>query len=128
MEGLLGLNTFAPTTSPTLHRLTTRIGSDSYRAEIYYNGQWGTICDDGFDDSDATVFCRSMVSDCQYGSMISNSYVTNGNHLPILADNFACSGSETNIRDCPALWGSHNCGHHEDVGVACYYSSGNRCY
>ena len=34
--------------------------SSAGRLEIYLDGQWGTICDDGFGSEDATLACNQL--------------------------------------------------------------------
>nr|XP_035935564.1 macrophage receptor MARCO isoform X2 [Halichoerus grypus] len=85
------------------------------RAEVYYNGVWGTICDDDWDNSDATVFCRML----GYSRGIALTNITPGSG-EIWLDDVACRGTETSLWSCQkSNWGSHNCNHNEDAGVEC---------
>ena len=92
--------------------------------EVFYSGQWGTICDDGWDLKNADVICRQL----GYKSAIKalqGSDVPNGNGK-IWLDNVYCKGHESSISNCPHNgWGVHNCGHQEYAGVIC--SKGKFC-
>ncbi|ELK04555.1 Macrophage receptor MARCO [Pteropus alecto] len=85
------------------------------RAEVFYDGAWGTICDDDWDNSDATVFCRML--GYSTGTALFNMKAGAGN---IWLDNVACRGTEMTLWSCNKNnWGSHNCNHNEDAGVDC---------
>ena len=41
-------------------RLSSSIFSSSGRVDVYYNGVWGTVCNDFFGQTDADVACRQL--------------------------------------------------------------------
>eukprot|EP00435_Cladocopium_sp_Y103_P033438 s2403_g8.t1 len=91
-------------------------GITSGRLEIYHNHQWGTVCDDNFDDVDALVVCRQL--GFSTGRSLGNSVPEGAG--PIWMDEVNCLGNETRLDQCSFLnWGEHDCAHSEDVGVDC---------
>ncbi len=99
-------------------RLAGAVKPSSGRVEIFFDGEWGTVCDDEWDLADAEVVCRqlgfgratSALSDAAFGAGTG----------PIWLDNVSCTGSENRLADCdfPGL-GVENCSHLEDAGVIC---------
>ncbi|KAL2079923.1 hypothetical protein ACEWY4_023716 [Coilia grayii] len=88
------------------------------RVELWHNQQWGTVCDDNWDLSDANVVCAQL--GCGFAVMVTGQ---NGRFGPgsgsILLDELNCTGHEGNLWECPAQRGTDDCGHKEDAGVIC---------
>ncbi|XP_053313970.1 lysyl oxidase homolog 3 isoform X2 [Spea bombifrons] len=88
------------------------------RVEIFYNQEWGTICDDDFSMENAHVLCRQLGFTEATGWAHSAKY---GKGLGrIWLDNVICTGKEKSISDCNSRgWGNSDCTHEEDAGVIC---------
>lgn len=84
-----------------------------------YNGNWGTICDDGWDFQDARVICRMHGFNDAIAAPTNATYGKGSG--PIWLKNVACKGNEATIWECDkSKWSmSHNCGHEEDASVEC---------
>ena len=88
------------------------------RVEIFYNGAWGTVCDDLWDIRDARVVCRELGYP-DASSALGSAFFGPGTGR-ILLDNVNCFGYESSIRNCRHQgWYTHNCGHSEDASVNC---------
>ena len=88
------------------------------RVEIFYNGEWGTICDSYWSINDAKVVCRQL--GYRYTiSALRGSQVPNG-FGRIWLNYVWCTGREQNLTSCYiSRWGNNNCRHGQDVGVEC---------
>ena len=86
--------------------------------EVFYNGTWGTVCDDFWELDDARVVCREL----GYEGVVSahgNAHFGRGTG-EIWLDNVECTGSESKLGLCDHKGvGDHNCNHGEDAGVVC---------
>uniref|UniRef100_A0A8D0L3F8 Lysyl oxidase homolog n=1 Tax=Sphenodon punctatus TaxID=8508 RepID=A0A8D0L3F8_SPHPU len=88
------------------------------RIEVFYNHEWGTICDDDFTLANAQVLCRHLGFVTATGWTHSAKYGKGVGRIWL--DNVNCGGSEKSILDCKSRgWGNSDCTHEEDAGVVC---------
>jgi len=88
------------------------------RVEVYHNGEWGTVCDDGWDLNDSQVVCSELGLG-QAIAVRNNAFYGQGSG-EIWLDDLNCVGNERSIVNCSHRgWGIENCSHSEDAGVKC---------
>ncbi|XP_051976523.1 deleted in malignant brain tumors 1 protein-like isoform X2 [Xyrauchen texanus] len=102
----------------SLVRLVNGSNSCSGRVEVFYDGQWGTVCHDNWDDKDAAVVCREL--GCGSNGVLANkdAYFGQGSG-PVWLNGLDCD-TDSSVRNCKSSgWGKQTCGHEKDAGVIC---------
>ena len=124
-------------------------GSSQYegRVEVCINDQWGTVCDDSWDNTDATVVCRQLgygskcivlhegvyIHMCMYVHTITLLYVCADGRAhrdaffgtgsgPIFLGNVQCTSRSSHLLECssrPILSHTRQCFHYTDAGASC---------
>ena len=87
--------------------------------EVNYNGEWGTVCDDGWDDTDAGVVCRQLGFGSS-GTAIGSAGFGQGSGS-IWLDSVTCTGNESTLASCGHLGVgvTRSCSHSEDAAIMC---------
>ena len=97
------------------------------RLEIFHNGQWGAICDDGFTLVQANVACNQLGYGKALSSLCCSKIKANNTlgykklifHGLYWLDNVVCIKAKK-LSDCNHNgWGINNCGNSEAVSIEC---------
>ncbi|XP_071508583.1 scavenger receptor cysteine-rich domain-containing group B protein-like [Diadema antillarum] len=105
-------------------RLVDGSGSHEGRVEIFHDSEWGTICDDSWDMTDANVVCRQLGYESALSTKSSAYFGRGQDNQEIFLDEVNCYGDEEEVIECSSNgWGNHDCGHNEDVGVICTHDA-----
>ncbi|XP_012671323.2 lysyl oxidase homolog 2b [Clupea harengus] len=113
----------APELPADTPRIQLRLAGDKRkhnegRVEAYYEGEWGTVCDDDFTIHNAHVVCKEL-GYVEAVSWSPSSKYGKGEGR-IWFDNVHCTGKERTLALCPSNGiGVSDCKHSEDVGVVC---------
>lgn len=88
------------------------------RVEIFYGGRWGTVCDNQWDVTDASVVCRALGFPTAIQAPPRASF--GPGRGPIVLDGLECSGTEASLARCKSRgWVQGSCSHDKDAGAVC---------
>ncbi|XP_036446257.1 galectin-3-binding protein A-like [Colossoma macropomum] len=88
------------------------------RVEVYHDGEWGTVCDDNWEITQAQVVCRQLGFPGAVSATVGGTNGEGSGHIWL--DDVSCTGSESSLSTCRFKgWGITDCSHKEDAGVVC---------
>ena len=110
--------------------LTNREG----RVEVCLDGRWGTVCGEGWGETEAGLVCSTMGFPAR-SKHISQTIHTIATYIPLLLTdstmyqfgghlvqpiyNLTCSSSESDLPNCTVTLAPDSCVHSMDLGVRC---------
>ena len=82
------------------YRLVDNDGQESTRGrlEVFYRGQWGTVCSEGIGNEAAMVVCRAM--SLPGGAVVTDADTDTAVDRLVLLDEVVCDGGEASLLDC----------------------------
>ncbi|XP_010379556.1 CD5 antigen-like [Rhinopithecus roxellana] len=105
--------------SPSGVRLVGGLHRCEGRVEVKQNGQWGTVCDDGWDIKDVAVVCRELGCGAANGTPSGILYEPPAeNEQKVFIQEVGCTGTEDTLAQCEQEE-AYNCLHNEDAGALC---------
>ena len=84
---------------------------------MYYEGEWGTVCDEAWDINDGLVVCHQLGYQRALSIITGASDFGPGSGLIHFQD-VTCQGSESNLFMC-SFSRNTTCSHNRDAGVIC---------
>ena len=109
-------------TTPPVGRNLRLVDGESFNAgrlEVFYDGAWGTVCDDLWDDVDSEVACKEL--GFARGVLTQNFGPGNGT---IWLDEVQCRRTDVSLFECPhRAFGSDSCSK-----LKFHYMKSHLCY
>ncbi|XP_070556422.1 uncharacterized protein [Ptychodera flava] len=102
------------------------------RVEVFLNGQWGAVCDVGWDIKDAEVVCKEIGLTGAMRPALSES--GKGAPFPgnedteMSMNDVNCLGNETSVLKCDFENDTTGCSHENAAGVYCNFPGYKGCY
>ena len=86
--------------------------------EVYHNGEWGTVCNDGWDLDNVQVVCREL--GLGQAMAFTRNVFYGWSSGRIWLDDVNCVGTESTIGDCSHNgWGVENCHFLQNANAKC---------